>query len=76
MLPAGLKMSPICFATLLGQDPKDLPGESSVQGRMKMVVSKMKHVLTIVLDFPLPRIDVDGFRWVSLSFRADSVGKA
>jgi len=66
----------ICLATLLGQDLKDLLGEPSVEERMKLVVSKIRHVPAGILFSPRPRIDVDGFRWAPLSFRAATVGKA
>ena len=67
---------PVCFATLLGQDPKDLLEKSSVQERMELVFSKMKHVPIMILFLPTPRIDVNGLRWAPLSFRTHSIDKA
>jgi hypothetical protein len=66
---------PICFATLLGQDLQDLLGETTVEARMRLVVSKMKHVPIKILFSPRARIDVDGLRWAPLSFTATTTGK-
>lgn len=67
---------PICLATLLGQDPVALLEQSTVEGRMRVLVSQMKHAPIFVLFSPLPRIDVDGFRWAPVSFKEQNLGNA
>ncbi|KAJ9602660.1 hypothetical protein H2200_012854 [Cladophialophora chaetospira] len=70
-----LEDEPICFATLVGQDPADVLSEKTIEGRMRVVASKMKHVPTQILFSPRPRLDVNGLRWAPLSFRSTATGK-
>lgn len=67
----------ICYATLLGQDPQAILGESSTQDKMTAVVKKMKNVPISLLFSSMPRIDKVGLRWAPLSFRIEqNSGKA
>ncbi|PGH18802.1 hypothetical protein AJ79_00215 [Helicocarpus griseus UAMH5409] len=63
---------PLCLATLLGQDPKDILEEKSVQERMKLVVSRIGHVSAYIIFSRCQRIDEEGYRWAPLSFRENS----
>ena len=56
-----LEDEPVCLATLLGQDPKDIL-EESIQERTKLVVSLIGYVSTFLIFSPCARIDEEAYR--------------
>ncbi|OJD35309.1 sugar transporter stl1 [Diplodia corticola] len=69
-----LEDEPICLATLLGQDLDDLLDEPDVERRMRIVMSKLTWVTSVVLFSPGPRMEVDGFKWAPKSFLVGGEG--
>lgn len=59
---------PVCLATLLGFDVRDLLDVDDVGERMKMVLSRLHIVSKDLLFSHAKQIDQDGYRWAPISF--------